>query len=200
MKRIASRILCISIVCTLLLCGCNTDKGPAITVVTEGSLSLSGTTESGTTTTTHKDAAPAPTTSGSTARPTIATDAGSNPVGTAIAETALSLIGTPFKEGGTGPDSFDNPGFVIYCYKQAGYTLPKRAAAMAEFGTEVSLTALQPGDLLLFSNDLGGNIQFTGICIGNNQFVACNNPSSPTKVQSLSGYWGERLLAARRAA
>ena len=80
-----------------------------------------------------------------------------------------------------------------------GITVPRKASAMAAGGRDVGRDALQAGDIVVFSNEIGGTADFVGIYIGSGQFVSCNNPSQPTSVQSLSsGYWSERFLTARR--
>ena len=138
-------------------------------------------------------------TSSRTAVPTVQPDPGSSATGSAIAALANSLVGTSFKLGGVGPAEFDNPGFVYYCYRQNGITVPRKASAMAAGGREVVRDALQAGDIVVFSNEIGGTANFVGIYIGSGQFVSCNNPSQPTGAQSLSsGYWSERFLTARR--
>ncbi len=206
MKRIGCILVALFVL--LGLCGCQSEEPSDITVITKGSVSHSlqtTTTTTATTTTTTAGLAPNQTTgsggsTASTTLPTIATDGDTTEVGNTIAQTAISLIGTPFESNAGGPDAFDNPGFVAYCYKQAGFSVPRRASAMASFGKEASLDALQPGDLLLFCNDIGGEAQFVGIYIGDDQFVACNNPGSLTKAQKIDNkYWLPRLLAARRA-
>ncbi len=126
-------------------------------------------------------------------------DADASESGKAIAQLAVSLIGTPFVAGGAGPDGFDNPSFVVYCYKQNGYTVPRKASAMATWGEDVPPDQLQAGDILVFANDIGGEAQFCGIYIGNEQFVSCNNPETPTAAQKLDAkYWGPRFIGARR--
>lgn len=207
MKRIG--LLAMGIAVLFCLCGCQAEEPSDITVITKGSVSHSlhtTTTTTATTTTTTTVLAPNHTTgaseqpTASTTLPTIATDGDSTEIGNSIAQTAISLIGTPFKSNAGGPDAFDNPSFVVYCYKQAGFSVPRRASAMTTFGEEAALDALQPGDLLLFCNDIGGEAQFVGIYIGDDQFVACNNPGSFTKAQKIDNkYWLPRLLAARRA-
>ncbi len=206
MKQIFSICICVLLVLTVL-CACATQDDGDITVITKASVSYSLQT---TTTTAAPTTTPytAQTVVGNTTQsgtpttlPTVATDGATTEVGNTIAQTAISLIGTPYKSGGTGPDGFDNPGFVSYCYKQAGYSVTRRASAMLNFGVEAPLNALQPGDILLFCNEIGGEAQFVGIYIGGDQFVACNNPESPTKAQKLDKkYWLPRLLTARRAA
>ena len=204
MKRVLLLCVCmISLLAVLCACGGNTDDG--VTVLTKGSVSYSFAATTTTTafpTTVYTGLGSTPT-SAPTTQPTvtIAADAATTEAGNRIAEIAVGLIGTPFENGASGPDAFDNPGFVAYCYKQAGYTVARRASAMQSFGTEAPLDALQPGDLLLFCNEIGGEAEFVGIYIGGDQFVACNNPGSLTKAQKLDNkYWLPRLLAARRAA
>lgn len=128
-------------------------------------------------------------------------DVEASETGKAIAQLAVSLVGTPFEFGGNGPDSFDNPSFVVYCYKQNGFSVPRKASSMATWGEDVPPDELQAGDILVFANDLGGPPAFCGIYIGDEKFVSCNNPNSPTKVQKLdNSYWGPRFVAARRPA
>ena len=207
MKRFCAWMLCLLLL--FCVCGCGSEEVPEITVITKGSVSHSlhtttTTTTAATTTTTtllpNQTTASAGQSTATTTLPSISTDGESTAVGNAIAQTAISLIGTPFETGANGPDAFDNPGFVAYCYKQSGFSVARRASAMLNFGEEASPDALQPGDLLLFCNDIGGEAQFVGIYIGDDQFVACNNPGSLTKAQKIDNkYWLPRLLAARRA-
>lgn len=209
MKRTLSVLLCAAALMTLLLCGCS-DKEPTITDITRGTgdggtttatttvatdPSAEGTTPSSTPTVSKTDKTTQPTT-----RPTVVTDEGSSEVGTAIAQRAVALVGSPYQSGGTGPDAFDNPGFVTYCYKQSGYTVSRTLSSVLSFGTEAPTDALQPGDILLFCENDTGKPTFAGIYIGNSRFVACKNPNSGTVEQALSNsYWLPRLIAARRA-
>ncbi len=125
--------------------------------------------------------------------------ASGNDTGRAIAQLALSLNGAPFKSGSSGPETFDNPGFVVYCYKQNGFTVPRKVANMATFGKEVAWDALQPGDILIFSHEVGGDPGFCTIYLGDNQFIACNNPQDNTRIQKLNiSYWKDRFITARR--
>ena len=198
-------VLCVS------LCACGSEP-PASTVITKAPqdvvIRTQATTTVATTTTTLPDFMfPTTTTGGSVAdgQPTttpttiVINDSEASESGKAIAQLAVSLIGTPFEFGGNGPDSFDNPGFVMYCYKQNGFSVPSKASKMTTWGEDVPPDMLQAGDIVLFANEIGGEASFCGIYIGDEQFVACNNPDSPTKVQKLdSSYWGPRFVAARR--
>lgn len=136
---------------------------------------------------------------GTTTLPSIGTEAGNSETGDAIAQLAISLIDTPYENGGSGPDAFDNPGFVMYCYKQSGYTVPRKATQIINYGLDVNPEEIQPGDILVFCNEIGEDAGFVAIYIGDDQFVASTNPTSGTKVHKLdSSYWAQRFLSARR--
>lgn len=198
--------LIIGILITATACGNNEPFTP--TVITRASVVYSvATTTTTVADTTGNETVPSETTDTSvtattaTTRPSVSVgEGGSSVTGTAIANTAASLVGTPFRAGGTSPETgFDNPSFVVYCYAQHGFTLPRRAAAMASYGEDVPPDMLEAGDILLFANELGGNPAFAAIYIGDNRFVSCNNPQSPTAVQTLDNtYWGQRFVCARR--
>lgn len=208
---IGAIILCL--LSTVLLCACG--EGPAPTVITKDQQNVvirtDPTTTTTTTTTTHAfsdsttiasgtDASTDSSTTTTTATVVIGGE-GSTEKGKAIAELAVSLIGTPFKNGANGPDAFDNPSFVVYCYKQNGYNVPRKASSMATYGQEVPADQLQVGDILVFCNQIGGKPDFCGIYVGNNQFVSCNNPETPTRIQKLNiSYWKDRFITARRPA
>lgn len=207
-------LLCLCMVATLLICGCDDDHTPTVITKAPGDVVMRTDATTTTTTTTNTtlsdtdntgDPSTGNTIDGSGTVTTTPTIGDSTEVGwadgKAIAELAISLVGTPYAVGGNGPDSFDNPGFVTYCYKQFGYSVPRKAASMALYGEDVAPDELQVGDILVFCNEIGEAPGFCGIYIGNEQFVACNNPETPTKIQKLdSKYWGPRFVAARRPA
>lgn len=222
MKQLLTVFLCAAALATVL-CGCGTEE-PTITGITRGtgegaatvttasaattdtaSANTTATAASTTATvsTTTEPTAPSATTTATqpTPRPTVPDDSHGSDIGTAIAQCAVECIGSPYRSGGTGPDAFDNPGFVTYCYKQSGLTVSRTLSAVLSFGVEAPTDALQPGDILLFCEDDTGNPTFAGIYIGNSRFVACKNPDSGTVEQALNNaYWLPRLIAARRAA
>ena len=195
----------IAVASAVLLCACGPSI-PKVTVISKQSVNSPTQTTTTTTTTVatttdlgNSSSSVQPAGSSTAAKPTVVTDAGSSATGTAIASLAASLVGTPYTTNGNGPDSFDNPGFVVYCYKQNGFTVPRRATAMTTYGKEIYPDEIQPGDILLFCNEIGGDADFAGIYIGNNRFISCNNPERPTQEQRLDDSdWGPRFLTARR--
>ncbi len=192
----------LALVFTLCLCACS--DGPQATVITKGqtTTTTATTTTAVTTTTAEPDTTTVSDdaqTTDTTTLPSIGTAEGNTETGDAIARLAISLLDTPYKSGGNGPDAFDNPGFVAYCYKQSGYTVPRKATQIITYGLDVNPEEIQPGDILVFANEIGEDAGFVGIYVGDNQFVASTNPTTPTKLHKLNvTYWSKRFLSARR--
>lgn len=91
---------------------------------------------------------------------------------------AKSKLGSPYKWGQAGPNSFDCSGFIQYCYKQAySIDLGHSSKAMSQKGTTVSKDQLQPGDLVFFTTDRSGNVNHVGIYIGGGEFIHASSSS-----------------------
>ncbi len=117
--------------------------------------------------------------------------------GQEIANYAQRYLGYPYVYGGNGPNSFDCSGFVKYIYAQFGYSINRTATAQMSNGYSVSMSELQPGDLVFFYN--GGGIGHVGMYIGDNQFIHAANARSGVIITSLSNSWyQERYAGARR--
>ena len=113
---------------------------------------------------------------------------------------SVSLIGIPYKWGGNTPATgLDCSGFIHYIYKKAlGINLPRTAAQMAEFGKDVPIRQLQPGDLLFF-NTLGGNhISHIGMYLGNNQFIQSPHTGDRIKITTFNAYYHRKFVVAKR--
>jgi cell wall-associated NlpC family hydrolase len=107
---------------------------------------------------------------------------------------AMQYLGIPYQWGGSSPDTgFDCSGFVMYVYAQVGISLPHNAAMQYSYGTAVSQSELQPGDLVFF-NGLGHN----GIYIGGNQFIHSPHTGDVVKISSISGWYADTWYGARR--
>lgn len=106
----------------------------------------------------------------------------------AVVNKALSYLGVPYVWGGTSPSGFDCSGLVQYVYKNAtGINLPRVTNQQEKQGTEVSLNALQKGDLLFFGTR--GNTHHVAIYIGNNQFVHSPKPGDVVKITNMQYYY-----------
>ncbi len=143
-----------------------------------------------------------PPTEGPTTQPTTQpTQPSDGSQGGEIAALAQTLVGTPYKFGAAGPAEFDNSGLIYYCFKEKGVSIPRKTTDMYAAGTAVEKADLKQGDVVFFSVETAGAVEYAGIYIGNGQFVASNNPDSPTKIQNMSfEYFASRYVGARRFA
>ncbi|MFI8504647.1 C40 family peptidase [Streptomyces sp. NPDC085524] len=102
----------------------------------------------------------------------------------AIVNFARAQVGKAYVSGGTGPSSFDCSGLVQAAYRQAGITLPRMSQDQSSRGTSVSLSALQPGDVLYWGSR--GSAYHVAIYVGGGKFVGAQNPSTGIVERSLS--------------
>jgi cell wall-associated NlpC family hydrolase len=80
---------------------------------------------------------------------------------------AKEQIGKPYEWGGSGPDSFDCSGLTSYAWRAGGRSLPHSSRSQWSATTRVSISDLQPGDLLFY----GSPIHHVGIYVGSGQMV-----------------------------
>jgi cell wall-associated NlpC family hydrolase len=94
-----------------------------------------------------------------------------------IISAAYTQVGVPYSFGSCSPGSgFDCSGFVMWCYAQAGISLPHSSAAQCGISTSVSYSQLQPGDLVFWMGtggaSTGGN--HVAIYLGNGMIIHAN--------------------------
>lgn len=68
-----------------------------------------------------------------------------------VLSTARSYIGTPYQYGGTSKKGMDCSGLICTSYKAANVTLPRTSSAQSQYGKNVKMNELQPGDMVFFS-------------------------------------------------
>ena len=104
---------------------------------------------------------------------------------TGVVATAMKFLGVPYVWGGESPSGgFDCSGLVLYVYRQHGVSLPHHAATQFNYGTPVTRSQLQPGDIVFF-NGLGHN----GIYIGDDKFIHAPHTGDVVKISSLNDSW-----------
>jgi cell wall-associated NlpC family hydrolase len=91
----------------------------------------------------------------------------------AIVSFAKAQIGDAYVSGATGPNAWDCSGLVQAAYKQVGVNLPRVSQDQSVAGTQVSLSNLQPGDILYWGG--AGSAYHVGIYVGGGQFVGAQN-------------------------
>jgi cell wall-associated NlpC family hydrolase len=118
--------------------------------------------------------------------------------GYAIAGTALSLRGVPYRNGGQDPAGFDCSGFIWYVFAQHGIHVPRTVPEQYRTGQSVSTDRLQAGDLVFFATTAPGP-SHVGMAIGGDEFVHAPSSRGEVRVEHLSAtYWASRFVGAKR--
>ena len=123
--------------------------------------------------------------------------------GQEIADFALQYVGYPYVYGGSSPKGFDCSGFTRYVYSQFGYSINRTASNQLDNGTAVSMSELQPGDLVFFKKAGTGSkrASHVGIYIGGNQFVHASTARVGVIVSNMSdAYYTSGFVGGRRLA
>ena len=121
--------------------------------------------------------------------------------GQEIADYALQFVGYPYVYGGASPKGFDCSGFTKYVYAQFGYTINRTASNQLDNGTPVSMSELQPGDLVMFQKYANSSkrASHVGIYIGNDQFVHASTAGVGVIVSDMDyAYYTTGFVGGRR--
>lgn len=90
--------------------------------------------------------------------------------GASVASYALQFVGNPYVWGGSSlTNGADCSGFTMSVYAHFGYGLPHSSGSQSGCGRAVSLSALQPGDLVFYRH--GGSIGHVAMYIGGGRVV-----------------------------
>ena len=102
----------------------------------------------------------------------------SSGTGAAIANYALRFVGNPYVSGGTSlTNGADCSGFTWAVHKHFGISIPRVSVDQASGGKAVSLSAVQPGDIIYYGYHVG-------IYIGNGQIVHASTQKTGIKISS----------------
>jgi peptidoglycan DL-endopeptidase CwlO len=94
---------------------------------------------------------------------------------------AMAQIGKPYVYGAAGPSAYDCSGLTMAAWGSAGVGLPHSSSAQYGYGTHISPSQLQPGDLVFYYSP----ISHVGMYIGNGMIVNAENPSAGIRVTPL---------------
>jgi cell wall-associated NlpC family hydrolase len=118
--------------------------------------------------------------------------------GSAIARTAETLLGLPYREGGALPDGFDCSGLVTYVFARHGIAVPRDVRRQASAGSPIDRRDIAPGDLVFFATT-GSGPTHVGIVTGGGRFIHAPKSGDVVRIESMSAsYWASRFVAARR--
>ena len=98
--------------------------------------------------------------------------------GLAIVSAAYSQLGVPYVWGGTTPGvGLDCSGLTQYCYRQAGISIPRNTESQYAQGKKLSLSEVQPGDILYRTGHVG-------IYIGGDRYIHAPHRGEVVKIAS----------------
>ena len=113
-----------------------------------------------------------------------------SPNGQAVVDYARQFLGNPYVYGGNSlTNGTDCSGFVKGVYAAFGINLPRTSAEQRSVGYAVSLSEIQPGDIVCYSGHVG-------IYAGNNTLIHASNEKTGITLTSPVTY--RSVLAVRR--
>ena len=87
----------------------------------------------------------------------------------------------------------------MYSFKNgAGVNLPRVSKEQSKYGTSVSKSNLQKGDLVFFDTDGDGVVNHVGIYIGNNEFIHASSGAGKVVISQFNSYYNSKFTNARR--
>lgn len=118
-----------------------------------------------------------------------------------VSNAALSLVGHRYVRNSANPSvGFDCSGLVHYVYSLFGYNLPRTTGGLRYVGYEVSEGNMQPGDIIVWS-DNGYSATHVSIYVGGGSMVHAANGRMGVVLHSVD-YWKgggrNRIISIRR--
>jgi cell wall-associated NlpC family hydrolase len=112
-------------------------------------------------------------------------------------DSATSMIGQPYRYGGSAPGGFDCSGLVVYAATSAGIRVPRTAAEQLRIGLPVARTELKPGDLVFMH--LARKELHVAIALDSQLFVHAPSTGGHVRVDSLiAAPYAKGFIGARR--
>lgn len=104
---------------------------------------------------------------------------------------ACAQLGDPYSYGSTGPGSWDCSGLTMMSWRAGGVSLPHSSSMQYGYGSSVSRSSLQPGDLVFFYSP----ISHVGIYVGGGMMIHAPHTGDVVRLAPLySGYVGARRV------
>jgi cell wall-associated NlpC family hydrolase len=103
---------------------------------------------------------------------------------------ALTLIGLPYKLGGTGPASYDCSGLTLTAWKAAGISIQRSSQMQYNSTKHVAFSQLRKGDLIFYGTDRDpSKIYHVAIYVGGGMVAEATKPGSLSVVRAYDAFW-----------
>ncbi|MBA3949454.1 MAG: C40 family peptidase [Acidobacteria bacterium] len=124
------------------------------------------------------------------------TPSGRSLVTTDVLSTALDLLGTPYRLGGSDASGFDCSGFVQFVLARHAVSVPR--TVVQQFAVGDPARGVEAGDLVFFRT-AGRRASHVGIAVDGESFVHAPSSRGVVRIERLDApYWSARFLGARR--
>jgi len=110
-----------------------------------------------------------------------------------VVSWAYSQLGKPYVWGATGPNSYDCSGLIVAAWAHVGVSIPRVSYDQMTSLPAVSMSSLQPGDILGFA----GN-SHVGIYVGHGYIIDAPHAGSVVEKVPLAGWYQTELDGAVR--
>lgn len=111
-----------------------------------------------------------------------------------IVNAAMNMLGVPYVWGGEGSSGVDCSGLIQYVFNQFGIHLPRVSNAQGTSGPMISLSDLQPGDLVATNNSTRNHgADHVAIYAGNGYIIEAPRPGLNVrrrKIEPSDNWWG----------
>ncbi|GAB2906517.1 C40 family peptidase [Streptomyces mayteni] len=94
----------------------------------------------------------------------------------AVLDFVRAQVGDAYSLGSTGPNAWDCSSLMQAAFSQAGVSLPRVSQDQSTAGTQVSLDAIQAGDILYWGG--AGSAYHVAVYMGDGTFVGAQNSST----------------------
>ncbi len=101
---------------------------------------------------------------------------------------AKSNVGGAYIWGGASYRACDCSGLIMLSFAQVGISLPHFAASQANYGTTVSYSNLQPGDVVFFGGSTLSSIYHVALYIGDGRIVHAENSNTGIVISNLATF------------
>ncbi|MHB1138131.1 MAG: C40 family peptidase, partial [Microthrixaceae bacterium] len=112
--------------------------------------------------------------------------------GGAIA-AAQTMLGVPYRYGGSTPSGFDCSGLMLWSWNQVGVSLPRTSGAQRAATQRITRDQLQPGDLVFYGNP----VSHVGMYVGGGQMIHSPHTGDVVKISPIDRMGGKSMSFGR---
>lgn len=121
----------------------------------------------------------------------------SEAIRSSMVEYAEQFIGNPYVWGGTSlTNGADCSGFVQSIYAAYGYSIPRVAEAQSQYGMQIPVSEVAPGDLVFYAKN--GSIYHVAMYVGDGKVIEAANSSLGiicSNLNSANAVWATRIIS-----